>query len=48
MIKQRLIGLFFIVAGILSVPLCDMDATGALLFVSFGAYLMCTKEYWLY
>lgn len=48
MIKQRLIGLLFIVFGIISVPLCDMDGTGAMLIVPLGIYLMLTKEYWLY
>ena len=48
MIKQKLIGLLFVILGIISVPLCDMDVTAALLLVPFGVYLMCTKEYWLY
>ena len=48
MLLQKLFALYFIVFGILTVPLCDMDVTGAVLFVPIGIYLLVTKKCWIY
>lgn len=43
-IKQRLYGALTVVLGVISVPLLDMDATAALVFIPLGLYAMFTRQ----
>ncbi len=43
-IRQKIIGLFFIVIALAIPLLTEGDATTSLIFVPFGIYLMTTKE----
>lgn len=47
MIRQKINALLLILAGIISVPICDNDGTFALFIVPIGVYLLFTKEYWM-
>ena len=47
MLKQKLAGLAFALLGIISIPVCDMDATAALLFVPMGIYLLISSEVYI-
>lgn len=42
--RQRGYGALTVALGVISVPLLDMDATAALLFVPLGLYVMFTRQ----
>lgn len=44
LLKQKLAGIVMIAAGIISVPVCEMDATAALLLVPIGITCLLTSE----
>lgn len=46
-LKQKLMGLLFLLIGIVSVPICDMDATFALLAVPAGLFLIFAKKIYI-
>lgn len=43
-IKQKLYGIVLIILGVVSVPLCDNDATAAVMIVPLGVGVFLTKE----
>jgi len=45
--RQKLLSLIMIVIGLVSIPLCDMDGTFALMVVPMSVYLFFTRENWL-
>lgn len=45
--RQKLLSLIMIVIGLMSIPLCDMDGTFALMIVPMSIYLFFTRENWL-
>ena len=42
--RQKLLSLIMIVIGLVSIPLCDMDGTFALMVVPMSVYLFFTRE----
>ena len=45
--RQKLLSLIMIVIGLVSIPLCGMDGTFALMVVPMSVYLFFTRENWL-
>lgn len=43
-VAQKVLGIVTIVAGAVSVPLLDMDITGAILMVPLGLFLLLAKD----
>lgn len=44
LLKQKLIGAAIVLAGLVSVPVCDMDATAALVLIPVGIACLITSE----
>lgn len=44
LLKQKILGLGIILTSIISIPLLDGDATGAIFMLPIGIYAVITKE----
>ena len=44
LLKQKLLGIAIIATGIVSIPVCEMDATAALLCALIGTSCLLTSE----
>lgn len=45
--RQKLLSVIMIMIELVSIPLCDMDGTFALMVVPVSVYLFFTRENWL-